>query len=95
MDRKQEQLGQILVKRGLINEEHLQKALDETAGEKTAEEDLDWLENIMEEQSEALVAATPLQSTFKAIYLNYFRPIYLIPTKNYIDWNIHLLKTVF
>lgn len=70
----------IYIRRGSDINEALQKALEEAAGEQpTPEGELDWLGSLIEEEGvETASPRSPLQATFKSIYLNYFRPIYLI-----------------
>jgi hypothetical protein len=70
----------LLIRRGSNINKSLEKALADAGGKSTGTEDLDWLNEIMEEQ-EAVTAnkhVSPLEKSFKNIYLNSFRPIYLI-----------------
>lgn len=69
----------IYIRRGNNLNEALHQTLEEAAGEPSPEVESDWLNTLMAEEAEDVAAAeSPLQATFKAIYLNYFRPIYLI-----------------
>jgi len=68
----------IYLRRGNDLNATLQNALDEAAGEPPGDTETDWLDTLLESESETPTAVSPLQATFKAIYLNYFRPVYLI-----------------
>jgi len=69
----------VYIRRGNNLNEALHQTLEESAGEPSPEAESDWLNTLMAEEAEEVAAAeSPLQATFKAIYLNYFRPIYLI-----------------
>lgn len=69
----------VYIRRGNNLNEALHQTLEEAAGEPSPEAESDWLNTLMAEEAEEVAAAeSPLQATFKAIYLNYFRPIYLI-----------------
>jgi hypothetical protein len=68
------------IRRGSNINISLEKALADAGGKSTGTEDLDWLNEIMEEQEDIPESKTlsPLEKVFKSIYLNSFRPIYLI-----------------
>ena len=68
------------IRRGSNINSSLEKALADAGGKSTEKEDLDWLNEIMEEQETepANKNISPLEKSFKNIYLNSFRPIYLI-----------------
>lgn len=68
------------IRRGSNINTSLEKALADAGGKSTEKEDLDWLNEIMEEQETepANKNISPLEKSFKNIYLNSFRPIYLI-----------------
>ena len=71
----------INIRRGSNINASIEKALSDAAGtNETIPEDIDWMEGIMEEEGETknTKPQTFLEKSFKAIYLKYFRPIYLI-----------------
>ena len=70
----------LLIRRGSNINESLEKALSDAGGKSTDTEDLDWLNEVMDEQETmpANKTVSLLEKSFKAIYLNSFRPIYLI-----------------
>lgn len=67
------------VRRGNDLNDSLTQELQNAAGDYFKEDSQDWLTEIMEESdTESTVSNNPWQSTFSAIYLNSFRPVYLI-----------------
>lgn len=69
------------IRRGSNINASVEKALTDAVGtSETVHEDVDWMEGIMEEEGEKKNAKpqTFLEKSFKAVYLKYFRPIYLI-----------------
>jgi len=68
------------IRRGSNINTSFEKALADAGGNVAETKDLDWLKEIMEEAEVATVnqVISPLEQSFKAIYLNSFRPIYLI-----------------
>ncbi|MDX2134748.1 MAG: AAA family ATPase [Saprospiraceae bacterium] len=56
--------------------ESLTKALNAFAGDTAS--DLDWLTEDLSEPTGVVTALSPLASRFKAVYLRYFKPLYLI-----------------
>ncbi|MFS8083869.1 MAG: ATP-binding protein [Ginsengibacter sp.] len=68
------------IRRGGDINASFEKALTDAGGNVDETEDMDWLKEVMEEKEVATVnkTANPLEKSFKAIYLNSFRPIYLI-----------------
>jgi KaiC/GvpD/RAD55 family RecA-like ATPase len=77
---------EIFIRRHSNINDSLKRALDSKGGsvgqeETEAEEDLDWLDNLMEEDAEIKRTKKNLSATeeaLKNIYLQHFRPIYLI-----------------
>jgi hypothetical protein len=72
----------LTIRRGSNINTAFEKALADAGGNGIVEEqeDMGWLEEVMEENETATVTRqlTPLAQSLKAIYLNSFRPIYLI-----------------
>lgn len=64
------------IRRGNDINESLTKALTAYAGDTAA--DLDWLTEDLAERTGTATALSPLASRFKAVYLRYFKPLYLI-----------------
>lgn len=71
----------LTVRRGADINANLDKALADAGGNVPAEQDnMDWLKEVTGDMDEAdnSIPLTPLEQTFKAIYLKSFKPIYLI-----------------
>jgi hypothetical protein len=68
------------IRRGSNINASFEKALADAGGNLEEAEDMDWLKEVMEEKETATVQKqlSPLAKSFKAVYLNSFRPIYLI-----------------
>ncbi|MEP6556766.1 MAG: ATP-binding protein, partial [Ferruginibacter sp.] len=68
------------IRRGGNINASFEKTLADAGGNATETEDMDWLKEVMEEKPVATITKplSPLEKSFKAIYQNSFRPIYLI-----------------
>lgn len=68
------------IRRGNNLNTSFEKALADQAENRISEYDkIEWLENVMNDKEDsAMIQLTPLVQSLKAIYLNSFRPIYLI-----------------
>ena len=71
----------LTIRRGSNINESFEKTLADSGGSlPSEEEDMDWLKEVMDEKETITTApqSTPLAQSIKAIYLNSFRPVYLI-----------------
>jgi hypothetical protein len=64
----------------VISTHRLKKVLADAGGNSAEADDMDWLKEVMEDKETATIQKqlSPLAKSFKAVYLNSFRPIYLI-----------------
>lgn len=70
----------LTIRRGNNINASFEKALADAGGNTAGEADMDWLKDVMDDKEVITVSKplSPLAKSFKAIYLNSFRPIYLI-----------------
>ncbi len=68
------------VRRGSNINASFEKALADAGGNIAGQDDMDWLKEVMDDKEVVTVSKplSPLAKSFKAIYLNSFRPVYLI-----------------
>ncbi|MEP7107388.1 MAG: AAA family ATPase [Ferruginibacter sp.] len=68
------------IRRGSNINTAFEKALADAGGSSSAEDDMDWLDDVMDEKEVAttIQQLTPLAQSLKSIYIKSFRPVYLI-----------------